>query len=192
MRFTHSIRWRLQLWLGLLLIAILGGFGVTAYQLQRMQVMSRIDEDLASRVSELSEAARRGPGPPREPGGGPRPGARRGPPPGAPALVLPEALEESLGGGYAFVVWRPGGEVRGGSFATAPPRPEREGRDTRMRFRNRGAWREAYHFTERGECVLVSREVDGERAALNGYGLTLGLAGLGVMLVGLGGGWWRT
>ena len=33
--FTHSIRWRLQLWLAFLLLCVLSGFGVAVYQLQR-------------------------------------------------------------------------------------------------------------------------------------------------------------
>ena len=34
MKFFYSIRWRLQLWHGLLLMLVLAGFGFTAWQLQ--------------------------------------------------------------------------------------------------------------------------------------------------------------
>ena len=33
MRFFHSIRWRMQLWHGLLLALVLAGFGSTAWEL---------------------------------------------------------------------------------------------------------------------------------------------------------------
>jgi nitrogen-specific signal transduction histidine kinase len=46
MRVFRSIRWRFQLWLAFLLIAILSGFGVSAYQLHRQNRLELIDEDL--------------------------------------------------------------------------------------------------------------------------------------------------
>ena len=36
--FLNSIRWRLQIWYGLILVAVLAGFGATAYQLERGRV----------------------------------------------------------------------------------------------------------------------------------------------------------
>lgn len=48
--FPKSIRWRLQLWLAFLLICILSGFGVTAYQLHRTNQLNQIDEDLQRRL----------------------------------------------------------------------------------------------------------------------------------------------
>lgn len=46
MKRFQSIRWRLQLWHGLLLVSILIGFGVTAYQLESGRLSRRIDEEL--------------------------------------------------------------------------------------------------------------------------------------------------
>ena len=69
----NSIRGRLQLWYGLILVAVLVGFGVTAYQLERGRQMRRIDSELQRRVNLLASALRP---PPR---GGGRPG--EGPPP---------------------------------------------------------------------------------------------------------------
>src|SRR5438270_2909063 len=57
--FTHSIRWRLQLWLGFLLVCVLSGFGVTVYQLHRNNQFAQIDEELERRVDVLSSALRR-------------------------------------------------------------------------------------------------------------------------------------
>ena len=52
--FTNSIRWRLQLWLAFLLVCVLSGFGITAYQLHRTNRLSQLDEDLRRRVAAIS------------------------------------------------------------------------------------------------------------------------------------------
>src|SRR6266498_5734168 len=81
----RSIRWRLQLWLAFLLVCILSGFGVTAYQLQRMNLFNQIDQELERRVAILS-AEVRSPPPSGQPGSSPRddgpghPHPRRPPP----------------------------------------------------------------------------------------------------------------
>jgi heavy metal sensor kinase len=73
--FAKSIRLRFQLWLAFLLVAVLSGFGVTAFTLYRNSELSRIDSQLERRVGALSSDVRG-----RGPGG---PGGRRGfgPPP---------------------------------------------------------------------------------------------------------------
>ena len=75
MKVLKSIKWRLQLWYGLILVAVLAGFGFTAYQLERGRMLGRIDDELLRRVGVLANAMRpppRGPGanefPPRGPG----------------------------------------------------------------------------------------------------------------------------
>ncbi len=55
---THSIRWRLQLWLGFLLLLILSGFCLAVLQLQRDNQLNRVDEELELRVAALSDALR--------------------------------------------------------------------------------------------------------------------------------------
>lgn len=57
-----SIRWQLQLWYGILLLAILVGFGVTAYQLESGRQWRRLDHELQRRVNVLA-GAWRGAGP---------------------------------------------------------------------------------------------------------------------------------
>ena len=72
-----SIKWRLQLWYGLILVAVLVGFGMTAYQLERNRVFRRVDDEIHRRLNLLAQQLRR---PPR----GPMPGWRPqedGPPP---------------------------------------------------------------------------------------------------------------
>ena len=71
-----SIKWRLQLWYGLILVAVLVGFGVTAFQLERGRQFRRIDGELQRRVNALASALRQ---PPR--GRGPGEGQFDGQPP---------------------------------------------------------------------------------------------------------------
>lgn len=54
----NSIRGRLQLWYGLILVAVLAGFGVTAYQMERGRQLRRMDGELQRRVNWLAGALR--------------------------------------------------------------------------------------------------------------------------------------
>jgi heavy metal sensor kinase len=77
MRIFKSIKWRLQIWYGLILVVVLAGFGITAYQLDRNRQFRQVDQELHRRVGVLGNALHRPP--PRElnddrppPGQGPR------------------------------------------------------------------------------------------------------------------------
>src|SRR5216117_3399750 len=59
----NSIRWRLQVWLAFLLVCVLSGFGITVYQLQRVNQLKQIDEELERRVAALDRTVRGGPPP---------------------------------------------------------------------------------------------------------------------------------
>lgn len=74
-----SIKWRLQIWYGLILVAVLAGFGVSAYQLERGAVMRRVDEQLRRRMDAILGALHES-GPRRRPGED----RRDEPPPGPP------------------------------------------------------------------------------------------------------------
>src|SRR4051812_18907054 len=81
--FLNSIRWRLQIWYGVILLVLLAGFGATAFQLERGGMYRRVDDELQRRVGELSQLFRQ-PFPfrnrgPEGPQGGERPFG--GPPP---------------------------------------------------------------------------------------------------------------
>src|SRR5690348_9520524 len=67
---TKSIKWRLQLWYGLILVSVLVGFGVTAYQLERNRQFRRVDDEMHRRVGALAQTLH-----------GPRRGPQRGGPP---------------------------------------------------------------------------------------------------------------
>ena len=54
MKIFNSIKWRLQLWYGLILVGVLAGFGFTAFQLERGQIFRRIDDELNRRADILA------------------------------------------------------------------------------------------------------------------------------------------
>src|SRR3954451_25096157 len=96
--FAKSIRLRFQLWLAVLLVAILSGFGFTAFQLYRTSQLNQIDEELQKRVASLSSDLRSGgpvgPGGPGGPGGRGGRGMREGGPGGRGFGPPPEEMFE--------------------------------------------------------------------------------------------------
>ncbi len=58
MKIFNSIKWRLQIWYGLILVSVLTGFGLTAFQLERSRQFRRIDEELQRRFSAITMAIR--------------------------------------------------------------------------------------------------------------------------------------
>jgi heavy metal sensor kinase len=77
MKIFNSIKWRLQIWYGLILVVVLAGFGFTAYQLERGRQFGRINDELQRRFGILANALHRPP--PRGSNGGEQPMNR--PPP---------------------------------------------------------------------------------------------------------------
>jgi heavy metal sensor kinase len=71
MKLFKSIKWRLQIWYGLILVAVLAGFGFTAYQLERGKMYRQIDNELIRRVGALANVLR--PPPPHGPDFGGQP-----------------------------------------------------------------------------------------------------------------------
>ena len=76
MKAFRSIRWRLQFWYALLLAAVLAGFAIAAYAIERIDLARATDAELAQRVGALTRVLR-GPPPPN--------GAPLRRPPGPPA-----------------------------------------------------------------------------------------------------------
>jgi len=127
--FLNSIRWRLQLWYGVILVVLLTGFGATAFQLMRGSTYRRVDDELQHRVGELSQLLRqpqpfrgRGPegpqgdrpfnGPPenQSPDGPPRGRGFNFDAPGPREFRLPprqaHLFDETDTNGFYFIVWR--------------------------------------------------------------------------------------
>ena len=151
-----SIRWRLQIWYGVILLAVLAGFGVTAYQLERGRQFRRIDDELRRRGNMIANALRLPPprragpdGPPfaRPLPGAPEPGMPEGPRRGRPFEEGPDAgagprfsgepdlqarlanqFDETDTNGFYYVVFsRDGKELRRSTNAPAGVKPP-EGR----------------------------------------------------------------
>jgi signal transduction histidine kinase len=61
MKLFKSIKWRLQLWYGLILVAVLAGFGLTAYQLERNRQFRHLDDELHQRIGILANTLHRPP-----------------------------------------------------------------------------------------------------------------------------------
>jgi len=61
MKIFKSIKWRLQIWYGLILLVVLAGFGGTAYQLERNRLFRQVDQELHRRIGVLANALHRPP-----------------------------------------------------------------------------------------------------------------------------------
>ncbi|MBI5385003.1 MAG: HAMP domain-containing protein [Verrucomicrobia bacterium] len=144
------------------------------------------------------------------PDGGPGPGSRPPRRPGRDSKMLrgwPDDLWESREirlsartfslfdqtetNDFYFAIWSRGGTLlRHSTNAPAGlPLPAREEADTRVHTRMRDANREAFQFTEIGDCVLAGRSIAADVQALRRYAWLLAAVGGAVLALGCGGGW---
>lgn len=191
-----SIKWRLQIWYGLVLVAVLAGLGIAAFQLEKSKLYRQVDDKLRQRMRVLADALNgppmmgRGPDFP-EPGEPPPPaGNQRRPdrmnfrlPPGEQAL-----FGTNEPGGFYFIVYGAGGEKIGesanvpGAYVPAPPQP---GRPPIMN----GSNREMDILTPTHERIIVGGSVALETAELHLTALKLAGVGGVILLLGLSVGW---
>ena len=212
-----SIRWRLQAWHGVLLVIVLMGFGLTAYQVSWDNQLLRIDQELNQRLMWILRP--RPPG--HRPEGPPEPGLDEHPRPerrpegmdlfGATREAVKQAgaAELTQTNTYYYVLWGRDGTVEARSAGAPadvpvpartdmapPPPPDNTGPGprppppSRPVTRTRGNFREMFRFLPRGECVLAGRSLTPDLAGLRRLGVWLTMAGAGVLLLGLAGGWW--
>lgn len=211
-----SIRWRLQIWYGVILLAVLAGFGATAFHLQSERLWQRIDGELQRRANVLAGALRGGNVRDRERAAPERPlledeeEPRNGPPqgfgrPGIPRerlhrpplelrlrpnqAALFDAEETN---GFYFVVWNRDGNVlaqstNAPSAISFPRRRDLHGPQP-PHFREQS--RETLLRTPPGEIVLVGRPVASEAAELHRGAMKLAGVGAVILILGLAGGWW--
>jgi heavy metal sensor kinase len=177
MRFSRSLRWRLQLWYGALLIAVLCGFGFTAFHLESARHFKRVDEGLHTRIAALVDALRAAPDRGQE--------KKR-----VPELRLPPAQAALFGdeSGHYFVIWMQSKEpiLRSANAPADVPKPA--GHDAVVRMR--GDLRESFLFSAPVDCVLVGRSISAERTDLDRLAAMLVGIGTLVLAAGLVGGWW--
>src|SRR5690348_10525467 len=119
MKFFRSIRWRLQLWYGLLLFLVLAGFGFTAIRLERDREFQRVDDELQQRLRILEDATR--------PVVGRRPGERNQNDPSSPRSLNFRRGEADLfdnqDGYYYFVWWNGTTPDRSSTAPSDVPKP---------------------------------------------------------------------
>ncbi len=176
MKFFQSIRWRLQLWYGVLLVALLGGFGFTAYRLENSRQIRRIDEELQQRLPILVDSQR----PVEE---DPELREFELPPNDAPLF------DREGDGAFYYVVWLRHGVPPVTRSASAPPGvPQPEAGDPPNR--SRGDLRETFLFPGPGDCILVGRPITSDLAGLRQFAWWLTGVGGTVLVVGLAGGGW--
>ncbi|MCC6537126.1 MAG: HAMP domain-containing protein [Bryobacterales bacterium] len=201
-----SMRWRMQLWHGVLLVVVLTGFGLTAYGVAREQTWRRVDRDLESQFGAFFGPP---PGPPppmeisrREGMAGPpmgQPGRRFGDP-AMRERVIQRIRDGDVPQGYFFALWDAGGSLLAKSpdapHQLPPPPPVADTGRSFPRFgelasvRTRGDLREGLQIMPFREVLLVGRAVGVEQAAMRRLATMLFAGGLAILALGLAGGWW--
>ncbi len=204
--------------MGFLLICVLSGFGATVYQLQRINQFNQLDRELEHRVVALSSALRRPPpglpphrggfeiqprhaefdqktnepprfGPPGRPWDGGWP-ARFGPREFHVTPEITRLFDETEKEGFYYAVWsREGTPIKLSTNSPSELSLPRRLDETQTHIRTREMVREAFHFTEMGDCVLAGRSIKADLHALRRFSLWLLAAGGTVLALGLGGGW---
>jgi heavy metal sensor kinase len=213
-----SIKWRLQLWYGIILVAVLAGFGVTAYQLERNRVFRAEDDQLHRRLSVLMRPLHHDHGPGRDqpfredrpPGEGPD----ELPPPEREELT-PFTLPPQVAGlfdtnqpeNFYFIIYARGGKevARGGECpavlaarnsyenlskeSQVPAAPGFSDTKPPPIWTEHG-FRESATVMPGGEIMLVGCSVAPEQHELEVTAVNLTVIGAGILVIGLAGGWW--
>lgn len=208
MRFMpRSIRWRIQLWYGLLLLGILCGFGIVAYRMWASDAYKHLDAELELRVASfMNDLDRNRPRPPgeggtdgesprnrrEEPGQEPRGG---GGPSGAPRGKFRlstgmQSLFDAQGKDvFYYYFWHRSGSLISKSDH-APADVEKPEYAEKTIYRTRGMWREVCRFTPPGECILVGHSTVGVEKELRALAWQLTGVGFAVLAFGIVMGAW--
>lgn len=219
MKIFKSIKWRLQIWYGLILVAVLASLGMTAYQLERNQQFDHINAELDHRFSAITAALRQQ----HPPGhGGPpfdHPPLDRMPD-DLPPLENPQPHEFHLPPQAAglfgtndvmdsyFIVAAKDGTVLGQTKnlpqkVVFDPRFPAEWRDWQAQnpspinnpfphpiYSVNGDDREMFFILPSGEAIVVGCNIAPELHELKMTALKLTGVGVIVLFFGLAGGWW--
>jgi two-component system OmpR family sensor kinase len=178
MRRFGSIRVRLLVLIGLLLVIVLAGFGYIAWHREAASRIAAVDRELQERLNLLISAFR--------PAGGQRLDEVSEPRFSSRAREL---FTNSGGDPFYFIVLLRDGRVQARSEkAPEIPRPKSTGED--QIFRMHGDAREIMHFTPTGRCFLIGRSIQIERSAMRSDAASLALFGAGALFAGLALAWW--
>ena len=194
----HSLRWRLQLWHSLILLATIGGVCVAVYRLAWNNELRRIDKELGQReralVFALAQAA-----------GGSGTSAK------SPRPLSPEEILEHLSAsgvtlpaettaffqghepGFAYFSFRDRADRILLQSPNAPAdlallRPPEQGLVEEIRSVDRR--RESYRSSDQGLRGLIGRDITPEQDEMRRFAWSLAAAGGAVWALGLLGGWW--
>jgi heavy metal sensor kinase len=206
-----SIRWRLQLWHGAILVLVLAAFGCTAYRLTLENRFHLIDQELQHHAEQLLDALA----------------------PSRPNPVVQEAIYNALAGRSSnsliatsmlngtdantnlaesdkllnprlalekaslpdngevyFAFWETDGTLirrsHSGPAEIPPPAISSSGFSIRMR----GDLRELVLVNKMGLRCIVGRSIAGDLADLHRQAWLMAFVGSGVAVLGLAGGWW--
>ena len=198
----NSIKWRLLLWMALLLTIILTSLGLAICHIHLADQLRQFDDRLEHQVETMS-AALYVPSPPADAAGGitdtnsPLPDALAADDSATNAFQLPPDIDRLFGtrniNSYYFALWRDGDVESFKKSANAPDavtRPHTAVKDAGTHIRVRGLFREAYHVTERGDCILVGRTAAQEYDDANRFARLVFLGGAAVLALVLAGAWW--
>lgn len=205
----RSIRWRLQIWHSLILVLVMSGFAFAAYEAAWRNQLRAVDEeldfclnyamrprpDMARREGPRERRESQGPWDPSSMIARLRETVRAG--------VLPDVTNSNL---LYLVHWQDDESLPAASPlapaivprpVTAPP-PVTVSPDMKVMSkghsasvsRSREALRERYRVLPMGDLLLAGRSLAPERAAMRQLLFRLGLAGAGILTLGLAGGWW--
>ncbi len=192
--FPKSIRWRIQLWHGALLVCLVTVMLGTFYVYVRAEKLRSVDDQLESYLTPLMPhlfppGGGRGFGPPGGPDDGPpddepfRGPHERGRP-------KPMEFGNEQAKGVYYTAWASQGTVVAkttNSPALTPPRME-EGHHRASRLRD-GA-RELIVFTPDDGVVVLGLPIGPTLDELHRLAWIEALAGVGLVVFGLAGGWW--
>lgn len=186
----NSIRWRIQLWHGLLLLLVLAVFGVTAWRLQYNNELRILDGRLHLLLSELHVGLAQG--------------GDAAPPPeprddvamllGIAALELPPLREpRRISSTPSFPhysrIWSRDGTIIE-SFGTVPAGLKLPSNHGKTEERTHEGFREVYQFTPPGECLLVGVPESVIKAQMHAFATQVTSVCAVVFAFGMLGGWW--
>jgi heavy metal sensor kinase len=168
----RSIRGNLLGWYSAILLAVLAGFGSTLYHRLQRLTYERADKELASAAQLIAQ----------------RTSHREGWP------QIPESLLQRFGSdedeaAYAVLRMKDGAEVLSAQASDDVPPPGVALSADRPRFRQRGELREVMLPWGDGGSLIVGRSIAVEDKQVRHLIWILAGTGLGVLLVGLAGGW---
>ncbi|MGD1088942.1 MAG: ATP-binding protein [Verrucomicrobiota bacterium] len=217
MKMFKSIKWRLQIWYGLILVVVLAGFGFIAFQLERGKIYREFDNELIRRAGTLATALRpppRGPGPDRPPFDQPPPDRLPGDnPPGEdlrppPQFHLPPQAAGLFGTNdpddfYFIINSRDGNELARSAnapkvevvwnltFAKGDTLPQVHPDFLHsLSVQTFGKIREMLQTLPPGETIRVGCSIAPELKELRLTALKLTTVGGIILFFGLAGGWW--